>query len=282
MAEFIEEVANCYQVNNYQDSNGNYAYIGLACGSHGDAAEFAVFLDDECTIETNEKSATKVLEDAGVNDQGVSMSQILSFSSWYMQEAFTTSLSCEQVEYYDPNDEDANANGGNQNGYEMSEVCEQITGEAVYIADCAAQDANEEDEENEEGEQWYDFDVQDGGDIDEVCAIVNYKMNAGEDFDYFYNEKKQGTSYKRTVTGSLKQGNGMSRWLIFLIVVSGLFMCFYFSTMRNSKVRPSDDISEALTEETETEDEPDKNTSYKYKFFFSAWSKKMKYKLSRH
>ena len=271
------------QAENYQDENGNYAYIGLTCGSYGDAAEFAVFLDNECTIETNEKSAVEVLAAAGNNNQGVSMSQIYSFASMYMQEAFTTTLSCKQVQYYDPNDEDANAN---DDGYEMSETCGKITDEAVYIADCAAQDAEEEDEENEDGEQWYEFDVQDGGDIDEVCAIVNYKMNAGEDFDYFYNEKKQGTSYKRTISGSLKQGNGMSGWLIALIVVlaTGLVMCFCCS-MRNSKKQDSDDYyGESLTQVSEADTEPNsvKGSSYKYKGYFMLWWKKTKNKFSRH
>lgn len=145
------------------------------------------------------------------------MSQLLSYSAMYMQEAFTTSLSCDNVEYYDPNDgEDAP-----EDNYELNEACGEITEEALYIADCAAQDAAEEDEEQDEEESWYDFDVQDGGDLEEVCAIVNYKMNLGETFEYFYDETAQGTTYERDITGSLKgsENKSMSGGMVFLIVI---------------------------------------------------------------
>lgn len=220
LTQFIENTAECMQVDNYADEYGNAVYIGMACGSYGDAAEFAVFLDEDCTIETNKLSAATVLASAGANEDGVSMSQVYSYAAMYMQEAFTTTLSCEQVEYYDPNDGDYEYNADAEN--EMSETCGEITGEAVYIADCAAEDAAEEDEEEEDEDKWYDFDVQDGGDLDEVCAIVNYKMNAGETFEYFYDEKTQGTSYERDMSGNLKgqqNKSGMSGGVIFLIIL---------------------------------------------------------------
>eukprot|EP00984_Skeletonema_dohrnii_P000816 scaffold248_cov127-Skeletonema_dohrnii-CCMP3373.AAC.1 len=226
LAQFIENAADCMEIENYADANGNPAYIGMVCGSYGDAAEFAVFMDDECTLETNQVTAATVLSAAGANDEGVSMSQVMSYASMYMQDAFTTSLSCEQVEYYDPNngDEDGEQNDANEdaNAVEMNEACGQIVDEAVYIADCAAEDAAEEDEEDEDEDKWYDFDVQDGGDLDEVCAVVNYKMNIGEDFTYFYDETTQGSvGYDRDMGGHLKSseaGSGMSGGMIFLIV----------------------------------------------------------------
>ncbi len=192
----------------------------MTCGSYGDAAEFAVFLDEDCTIETNKLSAATVLA-GSYSDDGVSMSQVYSYAAMYMQEAFTTTLSCEQVEYYDPNDGDYEYNA--DEGVEMNESCGQIVDDAVYIADCAAEDAAEEDEEQdaEDEEKWYDFDVEDGGDLDEVCAVVNYKMNAGESFEYFYDEKVQGTTYERDISGNLKssENKGMGGGMIFLIIL---------------------------------------------------------------
>ena len=294
LADFIKQAAECMQVENYQDANGNSAYIGMACGSHGDAAEFAVFLDEDCTIETNQVSATTVLSSAGANEDGVSMIQLMAFAGMYMQEAFTTKLSCEQVEYYDPNNADEeNEDGEDENAdqnVEMNETCESITGEAVYIADCAAEDAAEEDEAAEEEEQWYDFDVQDGGDIDEVCAIVNYKMNNKEKFDYFYNEKTQGTSYKRNVTGSLKKtNNGMSGGLIFLIValVIGAAMLIH-SKMSSNKAQKQDHyFGESLSHASDADSVGGysrgsmKGTAYKYKVYFMLYIKKLKAKFSR-
>jgi len=224
LVQFIEQTAECYQVENYADANGNAVYVGMTCGSYGDAAEFAVFLDEDCTIETNKLSAATVLAAAGANDDGVSMSQVYSYAAMYMQEAFTTTLSCEQVEYYDPNDGDYEYNADGDAAVEMNEACGNIVDDAVYIADCAAEDAAEEDEEEDEEdeEKWYDFDVEDGGDLDEVCAIVNYKMNAGESFEYFYDEKTQGTTYERDITGNLKSSSsksGMGGGMIFLIIL---------------------------------------------------------------
>lgn len=278
------------QVENYADENGNAAYIGLTCGSYGDAAEFAVFTDEDCTVETNQVSASTVLEAAGANEDGVSQSQMLSFAAIYMQEAFTTKLSCEEVQYYDPNaeqEEDENQDN-NQNGVEMTEACGEITEEAVYIADCAAQDAAEEDEADEEDEQWYDFDVQDGGDLDEVCAVVNYKLNNNEKFDYFYNEKKQGTTYERGITGNLKSSSGVSGWLIFFLVA--LFIgipCFMYSKMRNNKTQQADYYGGSLNGSDDNSvggfsTKSIKSSAYKYKQYFKLWIEKMKSKFSRH
>lgn len=192
----------------------------MTCGSYGDAAEFAVFLDEDCTVETNQLSASNILANAGYNDDGQSISQMFTYTSMYMQEAFTSTLSCEEVEYYDPNDGDYEYNA--DEAVEMNEACGQIVDEALYIADCAAEDAAEEDEEEEDDEKWYDFDVQDGGDLDEVCAVVNYKMNAGESFEYFYDEKTQGTTYDRDITGNLKGNSnkaGLGGGMIFLIIL---------------------------------------------------------------
>mmetsp|Transcript_15800 Transcript_15800/g.23844 ORF Transcript_15800/g.23844 Transcript_15800/m.23844 type:complete len:465 (-) Transcript_15800:166-1560(-) len=251
LAQFIENAAGCMEVQNYADANGNAAYIGMACGSYGDAAEFAVFLDGECTIETNKVSAASVLASAGANEDGVSMSQVMSYASMYMQEAFTTSLSCEQVGYYDPNnaDEDGNQNYADEDAaVEMNEACGNIINEAVYIADCAAEDAAEEDEADEDEDKWYDFDVQDGGDLYEVCAVVNYKMNMGEDFTYFYDETKQGTSYDRDMGGHLKSssnGSGMSGGMIFLIValVAGIVVApvaWLINSKKNTQASETD------------------------------------------
>ena len=253
LAQFIENAAGCMEVENYADANGNAAYIGMVCGSYGDAAEFAVFIDDECTLETNQVSAATVLSAAGANDEGVSMSQVMSYASMYMQEAFTTSLSCEQVEYYDPNnaDEDGEQNDANEDAdaVEMNEACGQIVDDAVYIADCAAEDAAEEDEEDEDEDKWYDFDVQDGGDLDEVCAVVNYKMNMGEDFTYYYDETKQGSvGYDRDMGGHLKSssnGSGMSGGMIFLIValVAGIVVApvaWLINSKKNTQASETD------------------------------------------
>ncbi|KAL7491320.1 hypothetical protein ACHAWT_000714 [Skeletonema menzelii] len=245
VSQYFENVADCMEVENYVDANGNGVYIGMTCSSYGDAAELAVFLDEECTVETNQLSATSVLASVGANDEGVSMSYVHSQAITYLQEAFTTSLSCEQIEYYDPNEGyEANNNGEVQ----ISEACNQIAGEALLISTCYIQN-DEQEEDAQDEDQWYNFDVQDGGDLQEACAVVNYKLQAGEDFEFFYDETTQGTvGYDRDFKGNLKSsesGSGMSGGVIFLIValVAGIVIApiaWLIKTKKNTQASESD------------------------------------------
>ena len=66
----------------------------------------------------------------------------------------------------------------------MAEECGQITDEAVYIADCEIQN-NQEQQDAQDQDAWYNFDVQDGGDLEEACAVVNYKLQKGQSFEFF-------------------------------------------------------------------------------------------------
>jgi len=246
VSQFVENVAGCMQVENYADANGNGAYIGMACGSYGDAAEFAVFLDEDCTIETNQLTASGLLASMA-NDQGVSMSTVLSTASTYMQKAFTSSLSCEKVEYYDPYNADNNADGNADEAAEMSEGCKQITQDAVYIADCQLEQGDEEAAEDED--KWYNFDVEEAGNIEEACGVVNYKLNAGESFQYFYDEKTQGTTYSRDKKGSLtstsEEKAGMSGGIAFLIAALVIAIvvapvAWFINSKRNTQASESD------------------------------------------
>jgi hypothetical protein len=235
------------QVQNYQDANGNAAYIGLSCGSYGDAAEFAVFLDEDCTIETNQLTVSTVLASAGANDQGVSYSTLLSATSPYLQEAFTTSMSCEALVYYDPNNADNNNNNNNE-ANQMSEACQEITNEAVFIADCQLEEGDEEQAQDED--KWYEFDVDEAGNIDQACGVVNYKLNKGESFKYFYDEKTQGSNYARDKSGHLTSTTasasaGMSGGVIFLIVALVIVIvvapvAWLIKTKRNTQASESD------------------------------------------
>jgi hypothetical protein len=215
VSEFVEQVAECMETE-AQDTNGNTLYIGYACSAFGDAAEFAVFIDEDCTLETNQYTAAGILSSAADNENGIPMSTILTYTAEYMQKAFTTSMTCEQVEYYDPNQEQDNQNDNNNGDVQMAEACEQITNEAVYLADCEVEEADEEEAADED--YWYSFDVQNQGDIDEACGIAYSKFTSGEQA-YFYDESKQGSTYKRGKGNALtSEEAGMSGGITFIIV----------------------------------------------------------------
>ncbi len=221
VGQFVEQVAECMEV---EDANGGQSYyIGFGCSPYGDAAELAAYLDDGCSIMTNTKSAASLISGL-YSDDGVSYTTLLSLTSTFLQEAFITDSSCYQMQYDDPNEEnDGNNNNQNQEE-EIAEVCNDIAEEAMYVAYCYVDQQEQQEAAEDEQQAWYDVDVQNADDLEEVCSVVNAKlrMDDGEaDWDYFYNEELQGTSYERNkkgqLVGSAADQESMSGGMIFLI-----------------------------------------------------------------
>ena len=163
IAEFLEEVAECLPV----EYGGREYYIGFACGSSGDVAEFAAFLDNECIVQTTSVSATFLFSIAARDeDQDECTTNALYTDSIdYLVAAFTTPISC-----YD------------------NDSCTQMIENAAYVSECAAED------EDEQGEAEYQ--VEDKDDDDEVCAATYKQFLANQDdITYVYDETKQGSIF---------------------------------------------------------------------------------------
>ena len=215
----------------YKDGNGLEYWIGAACGSSGDAVEFAPYLDENCIIESK-KSVSTVLSNMG-DYNGLAISSLLTYISPLAQDAFTNPYtSCYAPLYDDPeeeNQEDENGYNQKQNyqNYQNSQVsqeCKWIAGKSRYVADCNPNDV-EENEAEEWAYSWWQVDVEDPEDMDEVCAVLNAKLTNGEGTGkfYFYDEKDSGSLYQRdrhgNLAGSANSSNKMHGGLIFLIVV---------------------------------------------------------------
>ena len=218
VGQFVEQVAECMEV---EDNNGGVSYyIGFGCSSYGDAAEFAVYLDDGCSIMTNTMSASSLLSGL-YSEDGVSYSSLMSKTASFMQEAFTTDSSCYQMQYDDPN-EDGNNNNQNQEE-EIAEVCMDITDEAMYVAYCNVNQQEQQEAAEDEQQAWYDVDVQNAEDVEEVCSVVKAKlsMDGEAEWTYFYDETKQGSTYERNkkgqLVGSAADQASMGGGMIFLI-----------------------------------------------------------------
>ena len=251
VGQFVEQVAECMEV---EDANGGQSYyIGFGCSSYGDAAEFAAYLDDGCSIMTNTKSASSLLSGL-YSDEGVPYSSLMSMTATYLQEAFTTDSSCYQMQYDDPNEEnDGNNNNQNQEE-EIAEVCRDITEEAMYVAYCYIDQQEQQEAAEDEQQAWYNVDVQNADDLEEVCSVVNAKlsMDDGEaDWDYFYNEELQGTSYERNKKGQLVGGSyqeSMSGGMIFLITALAIAIVVapiaWFIISKKNKKRTSSSESD--------------------------------------
>jgi hypothetical protein len=225
----VEEAAKCMETG-YKDANGLEYWIGVACGSSGDAVELAPYLDEDCIIESK-KSVSTVLSDMG-NYNGLAISSVLSYVSSFAQAAFTNPYtSCYEPLYDDPEEENREDENGYNDKYnyenyvtsQVSQECKWIVGKSRFVSDCNP-NQQEEQEAEEYNYQWWNIDVQNPQDLDEVCSVMNAKLSYGEDtWGYFYNEKDSGSLYQRdrkgNLVGSASSSNKMHGGLIFLIVV---------------------------------------------------------------
>jgi hypothetical protein len=235
VANFADDIANCYNTG-YQDENGYSYYVGFACGSSGDTAEIATFLDADCFVQST-FSAYTALTANGSTYGDYSTKQTIEYLKPYLADAMTTTTECRSPVYDDPEMWDQEV-GDDMYAYsdneayvdpdysQASQECHLIAGRAVYVNEC---EVNNDDQALEEAyaEQydtsWYEVDVQNPEDEVEVCAVINAKLsnNNHADWDYFYNEKESGSMYDRDWLGRViaSSSNKMSGASIFLIVV---------------------------------------------------------------
>mmetsp|Transcript_14560 Transcript_14560/g.30109 ORF Transcript_14560/g.30109 Transcript_14560/m.30109 type:complete len:542 (-) Transcript_14560:148-1773(-) len=224
VSEWIANLGEC-QESGSQDANGNSLYIGVMCDSYGDGVELAVFLDEECSMYTSEYSFNSVYNP----DYDANEINYVTYAENYIKIAFEETMSCLEVEYDDPNEEqDENAAEEEEERYEMNEYCEGLLNdEAMDFNNCEAENGNEEEEEAQDDQYaWYTFDIEDADDIGEVCQVV-YQMQG--EYYHAYDESSSGTWYSRnsngqiiTVSAQNNQGNkspGLSGGAIAGIVV---------------------------------------------------------------
>ena len=113
----------------YKDDYGVEYFIGVACGSTGDAVEIAAYLDENCVIESK-TSASTVLSGMGAYN-GLAISSVLTYVSQFAQGAFANPYtSCYSPLYDDPeeeNQEDEDGYNEKQNyaDYETSQVSQE-------------------------------------------------------------------------------------------------------------------------------------------------------------
>eukprot|EP00569_Conticribra_weissflogii_P000900 CAMPEP_0171357300 /NCGR_PEP_ID=MMETSP0878-20121228/46169_1 /TAXON_ID=67004 /ORGANISM="Thalassiosira weissflogii, Strain CCMP1336" /LENGTH=701 /DNA_ID=CAMNT_0011863339 /DNA_START=100 /DNA_END=2204 /DNA_ORIENTATION=- len=300
VSEWIANLGEC-QESGSQDANGNNLYIGVMCDSYGDGVELAVFLDEECSMYTSQHTFNSVYnpnyDDNEINyvtyaenyikiafeetmscleveyddpneeqdgnaaeeeeeryemneycegllnessvgiahnsvynpDYDANEINYVTYAENYIKIAFEETMSCLEVEYDDPNEEqDGNAAEEEEERYEMNEYCEGLLNdEAMDFNNCEAENGNEQEEEAQDDQySWYTFDIEDADDIGEVCQVV-YQMQG--EYYHAYDESSSGTWYSRnsngqiiTVSAQNNQGNkspGLSGGAIAGIVV---------------------------------------------------------------
>ena len=114
VSNWIEDLAGCKESG--VQWNDRDLYLGAMCSSYGDGVELAVFVDEDCTIYTNQKSFYDVFDPDNDNDNGYNY---LTYAEEFIKNSFSETTACLQQEFDDPDEEDdENANDDGEQNYE--------------------------------------------------------------------------------------------------------------------------------------------------------------------
>lgn len=207
ISEWIADLAECTETGSVW--NNLDVYIGAMCSSYGDGVELGVFVNDECTMYTTQESFNNVYSNYQQynedNEYGI---DYLQYAEGYIKNAFGAVMPCLQKEYADPNEEEDEDNGNNdeEEEYEVNDYCQQIMeGDVANFNNCAVdEDANDE-EDNDDQYNWYNYDLKEADDIDEVCVTLN---NMAGEYSYVFDEVATGTWYGRNKEGQIVNDEG--------------------------------------------------------------------------
>ena len=185
--DMIEGISDC--LNTGINWNGNNLYVGFMCGPYGDDVELAIYLDDRCTVYTNQKSFADIPSYYVYSNEG-----IFTMAETHIKEAFTKTMSCTNAEYGDPND-----GGDDAVNTDVNEYCGSIfQSEPISFNSCNDNDqGNNNDNANYQNAMddmfsFYDYDMNydDYGDLNKVCTVL--KLMDGK-YNRYYDSEKSGS-----------------------------------------------------------------------------------------
>ena len=219
VSEWIANLAEC-QETGVQWNNMNL-YVSAMCSPYGDGVEFAVFVDEDCTMYTNQKAFNSVYNPY-YNGEKINY---LYYAEDYIKTAFSSVMPCLEQEFANPNEEQ-NGNEEEEEKYEVNEYCEGIFNDgAADFNNC--QGGNAEEEANQDDQyNWYTFDMtaENAEDIDEVCYTIN-KMSG--EYYHVYDEVNSGTWYSRNKSGHIMYT--LRFWGLLHLEVNYKFMVYILS-----------------------------------------------------
>jgi len=222
----IEDIADCLNLG--MNWNGHDLYTGPICNQYGTGVEMAIFLDNECTVYTNQKSFSDIPSYYIYNNENL-YTQAQTSIEYTFLEAASCAAEQEFDSPYNQNDDDAaqyddgnanyyNYNNNNNNqGYEANEYCQNIfDGGATSFNNCGSQNYNngyQDDDQNnyyqDDQYNFYSYDMlyQDSNDMSEVCSVVA-KMEGAYTYTY-----DSGTTWDENAS-SESSGNDSISWSV--------------------------------------------------------------------
>ncbi len=226
IADWIANLAQCQQSG--VQLNGMNIYVGAICSPYGDGVELAVFMDEDCTMYTNQMTFSSAYDSYnGQEANGNDGLNYAAFAEIYIKNSFTEVMPCLNEEYADPNEQE-NQDAEEDERYEINDYCKEILNNgAIEYSTCDADEDEEEQmaeenaEENENAWYTYQMTAENAQNLEQACATV--KKLDGE-INNLYDETHSGTWYARNKRGQIisnksEQRSGMGAGAISSIIL---------------------------------------------------------------
>lgn len=238
--EWLNGLSECQQI---EDGAWNNlpVYAGLICNAYGTGVEIGVFLDEDCTMYTNQQSFANLMSESD--------SEYYNLSKDVVEYMFTNDFSCynPEIQYTNPyaeEEEEAEEEEDNGEAPEAAEWCGNLfEAEAVNMYDCGGEQENNDDQEAEEDEnlanyEWYSYKLTNdqAEDFAEVCQVM--KAMDGE-WESIYDTQGSGGMYdynkgKNRHNMNTKLSPGAIAGIIILLIVAAA-ACTAFCCRTNKK-----------------------------------------------
>jgi len=241
--QWIQAVSGCYQNrDNPVKVNGQEVSFGFMCNQEGTGIEVAAFLDDECTLYTNQ----------------VAFGNVMSSTDYYMwsksktnvQYIFNNDFSCydPEIKYVRPEEFDGNVNNGNNNDGDVPDAGEWCYN--VFAGDMtpvAMAECGDIDSVTTESNGYYNYTLSIDNAENTTAICTTLKANGGG--EHIYSRYQSGAMYRYNAQSSTPyvssytgtgSGNTMnsnsSNWMNTLDTMAKQFHSNTSSSDRNANI----------------------------------------------
>jgi hypothetical protein len=221
--ELITQLSSC--LNAGVSWNNNNLYVGFMCSPYdGDGVEIAIFLDEKCTVYTNQKSFADIPSYYIYNS-----ADTFAMAETYIKYAFTKTMSCTDEVFDDPANED---NGNNDDAQEDQE---EVNGYCsnIFETEMVAFNSCSKNIYQSGTYSFYEYDMNYNSYeyLDSVCSAIQQKGGA---YNYYYDVENSGSwnNHESRKYGTDSVGNwhflheGVSFWGSWMAVCVYVMIAF--------------------------------------------------------